>query len=52
MSRNWDYITLDAYPNRVAFYESLGFVDNEPKRKDRTTISMRRDIYQDFELDI
>lgn len=46
------YITLDAYPNRVDFYESLGFVDNEPNRKDRRTISMRRDIYSDFELDM
>lgn len=41
------FITLDAYPKRVDYYESLGFVINEHKdykRKDGQPISMRFDL--------
>ncbi len=43
-------ITLDAYPHRVEYYESLSFRINEHrsyKGKKRTTVSMRYDIYSD-----
>lgn len=42
------YITLDAYPNRVPYYESLGFIKNSNQGKNRPTISMRKDIYEPF----
>lgn len=43
-------ITLDAYPHRVEYYESLGFKGNQHRMytgKGRTTLSMRYDIYSE-----
>lgn len=41
-------VTLDAYPNRVSYYESLGFVRNQHSRYSKRTknVSMRYDIYE------
>lgn len=38
-------ITLDAYPNRVEFYEELGFKVNKNQGKDNHNVSMRLDIF-------
>ena len=41
------FITLDAYPKRVSYYEALGFVINEHKdykRKDGHPVSTRLDL--------
>jgi hypothetical protein len=43
------FLTLDAYPNRVPFYESLGFIPNSQQDTRKGTISMRLDIYTDME---
>ncbi len=43
-------ITLDAYPHRVRYYETIGFKINEHKTyqgKKRETVSMRYDIYSE-----
>ena len=40
------YLTLDAYPSRVAYYESLGFAQNLAHRNPKShTVSMRKDIF-------
>lgn len=41
-------VTLDAYPDRVEYYESLGFVQNQHQKYRRRTksVSMRYDIYE------
>lgn len=41
------FITLDAYPNRVEYYQSLGFVRNQAiKIPSSGNVSMRADIYE------
>ncbi|MDI6711115.1 MAG: GNAT family N-acetyltransferase [Bacillota bacterium] len=41
------FITLDAYPDRVKYYESLGFMQNEEesRRRSCSTVSMRADVF-------
>lgn len=41
------YMTLDAYPNKVSYYESLGYVRNANQGRDSATVSMRKDIFSD-----
>ncbi|WP_316571333.1 GNAT family N-acetyltransferase [Neobacillus sp. YIM B06451] len=38
-------ITLDAYPNRVSFYEDLGFKVNKNQGRNNPNVSMRLDIF-------
>ena len=38
------YITVDAYPARIGFYEKCGFVKNQ-EQPQQATISMRHHIY-------
>ena len=40
------FITVDAYPHREKFYKNCGFIVNESQSRNRTTISMRCDIYK------
>ncbi|MCL6638347.1 MAG: GNAT family N-acetyltransferase [Firmicutes bacterium] len=40
------FLTLDAYPQKIGYYEALGFVKNQNKRPSRDgNISMRADIF-------
>lgn len=41
------FITLDAYPNRVTYYESLGFIQNIQQDNRKGTVSMRFDIFSE-----
>ena len=38
-------ITLDAYPHRVEYYISKGYVVNQKQHKKASTVSMRLDIF-------
>ena len=38
------YMTVDAYPDRLGFYEKCGFIKNQEQPRDKT-ISMRQHIY-------
>lgn len=40
------FITVDAYPNKVAWYESFGFVKNLHKKyDDKSNVSMRYHLH-------
>jgi hypothetical protein len=39
------FITLDAYPHRVSYYESIGFLPNLQQDARKETVSMRFDIF-------
>ncbi len=40
------FITVDAYPNKVSWYEQFGFVKNLHRQYDKKThVSMRYDLY-------
>jgi len=42
------FLTLDAYPNRFEYYQSLGFIRNEAlKTSPNGNISMRADIFEE-----
>ncbi|EGL20013.1 MULTISPECIES: GNAT family N-acetyltransferase [unclassified Paenibacillus] len=43
------FITLDAYPARVPFYESLNFIQNVQQDARKGTVSMRFDIFSSSE---
>jgi hypothetical protein len=40
------FITVDAYPDKVDFYKSRGFVLNAVKSGKSPTVSMRRDLFK------
>lgn len=41
------FITLDAYPHRVDYYKSIGFLENLHQDARKGTVSMRLDIFSD-----
>lgn len=44
------FITLDAYEDRVSYYESLQFKENAQQDKRKETVSMRLDIYTEMTM--
>ncbi len=39
------FITVDAYKDKVGFYERTGFIINNTQQQSKDTVSMRHDIY-------
>lgn len=46
------FVTVDAYPTAVAWYKSLGFVENETRRSQKDTVSLRLDVLPVVDIDV